>query len=100
MNTPQEDGSLSRLLAAWRLAPRKNPQFRTGVWSRLAAARAALPWPTYLRLHAAALAGALAVALVIGGWVGCEQAKARVAADRDAIAKEYVQALDARAMVR
>ena len=98
MNTPPEDNSFSRLLGAWRVSPRRDPQFRPGVWARIAAARAALPWPAYLRLHAAALAGALAVALVAGAWIGREQARARVAADRDTIARAYVQALDARAM--
>ncbi len=99
MESPQKDDSLSRILGDWRVAPPRNPSFRAGVWSRLEAARAALPWPAYLRLHAAALTSALALALVLGAWVGREQAQARVATDRDTIARQYVQALDARAMV-
>jgi hypothetical protein len=97
---PQDEGSLARLLQAWHVAPPKDPQFRPGVWARIEAARAALPWPAYVRLHAAALAGVLAVALVAGAWIGRAEARSRVAADRDTIAREYVQALDARAMTR
>jgi len=100
MNPPPDPDSLSRLLAVWRVAPRKDPQFRPAVFARLSAARPALPWRAYARLHAAALGGALAVALIAGAWVGRNQARTRVAADRDAIAREYVQALDARAMTR
>ena len=98
MKSPEEDGSLTRALADWRVAPRRDPQFRTAVWARIEAARSAPSWNGYARRHAPALAGALAVALVLGAWVGREQARARVAADRDVIARAYVQALDARTM--
>lgn len=91
------DRSLDQTLADWRVTPHRNPQFRTEVWDQIAAAKPA-SWPAYARLHAAALMGGLALALVIGALAGREEAKSRVAAERDAIAREYVQALDARTM--
>jgi hypothetical protein len=98
MNDSKIDESLSRTLADWRVTPRRDPQFRTAVWARIEAARRALTWTGYLRRHAPAMAAALAVAVVLGAWIGREQARARVEADRNEIASAYVQALDARTM--
>ena len=98
MNSPESNDFLSRALADWRVAPRRNPQFRAAVWARIGAARAAVSWPGYARAHAAVLAGALVLAIVAGGWVGTERAQARVAAERAEIVTAYVQSLDARAM--
>lgn len=98
MNSPEKDEALSSALRDWRLDPPRDPQFRAAVWARIEASRRGLPWLGYARAHATMLVGALAVALAVGGWVGREQARARVAADRAQIASAYVQALDARAM--
>lgn len=98
MNSPESNDFLSRTLADWRVAPRRNPQFRTAVWARIDAARGAVSWPGYARAHAAVLAGALALAVLAGGWVGTERAQARVAAERAEMVTAYVQSLDARAM--
>lgn len=98
MESPKRNEELARTLAAWRLAPRRNPEFRAAVRARIDALPAATSWRGYARVHAAALAGALAVALVAGALAGREQARSRVAADRAEIAQAYVQALDARAM--
>jgi Lon protease-like protein len=98
MKSPETNDVLSRALTAWRVAPPRNPRFRAAVWARLEAARMAVTWPGYARAHAAVLAGALALAVVAGGWVGTERAQARVAAERAEIVSAYVQSLDARAM--
>ena len=98
MNTPQPDDSLSRTLAAWRVTPTRDPQFRTAVWARVERARRTPSWTGYVRLHVALVTGTLAVAVVAGGWIGRGQARARVAAEREAIVSQYVQALDARTM--
>lgn len=100
MNSSDSDKSLSRMLADWRVTPPRDPQFRTTVWARIGAARQVPSWTDFVRLHTPALAGALAVAIVLGAWIGREQARSRVEADRDEIAREYVQALDARTMRR
>lgn len=96
---PPED-TLSRALHEWRVAPPRNPQFRTAVWRRIGAAPrgGALSWPVYVRRHAGAVAGALALAAAAGAWIGREQAHARVASASTRMANAYVQALDARAM--
>ena len=98
MKSQEQDQRLSGRLAEWQVAPKRDASFRTAVWSRIESARHAASWTGYARAHAAGLAGAMAVALIFGGWVGREQARSRVAADRAEIARAYVQALDARAM--
>lgn len=98
MKSEESDEMLSRALADWHVVPRRDAAFRTAVWARIEGAQAAPSWTGYARAHGALLAGAMAVALVLGGWAGREQAQARVAADRAQIATAYVQSLDARAM--
>ncbi len=91
---------LSRALAGWRVAPQRNPQFRARVQARLAVGDAELPWSTYARRHLAGVAGALAIALVLGALGGQEIAQARAAAQSARLATTYVQGLDARAMAQ
>jgi len=91
---------LSRLLLHWRLRPQRDPNFRAAVWARIDRQRSAPTFGTYVRAHASLVTGALAVALLLGGWVGREQARAQVSRDRAEIVRAYVQALDARAMTR
>jgi hypothetical protein len=68
------------------------------VWARIEAAKGTASWPRYVRTHPAAIAGGLAVAIVIGALGGRERAQARVVADRSQIAANYVQSMDARLM--
>ncbi len=96
MNLPQD--SLSRALGAWRVAPPRDPGFRSHVHERLQRAAAPATWTTFARAHATLVAGALALAIVVGALTGREQARTRVAADSAQIASAYVHALDARAM--
>jgi hypothetical protein len=96
MNSPKD--SLDQVLSAWRVRPRRDEQFRTQVWARIAAGRPAESWTGYLRGHAGAVAGVLALAVVLGAIGGRSQARARVAAESDRLATTYVQALDARSM--
>lgn len=98
MKSPQEDERRMPELQEWRVTPPRNPRFRTEVWARIGAWRREASWSGYVRRHAAGLAGALTVALLLGGWIGRTEARARVEAERTAIATQYVRALDARAM--
>ena len=98
MKKAETNDSLSRALAGWRVAPGRNAEFRAAVWARIEAARSAVSWPGYARAHAAVLAGAMALAIIGGGWAGTERAQARVAAERAEIVNAYVQSLDARTM--
>jgi hypothetical protein len=97
MSSPDPHESLSRVLSHWRVIPARQPDFRTGVWARLAAARPA-SWTAFARGHPAMVAGALAVAVIFGAMAGRDQARMRVAADNDRIARSYVESLDARLM--
>lgn len=98
MAEPPTPDSLSRALAGWRIAPSRNPQFRTAVWARIGLGARSQPWRIYARQHAAAVAGALAVAVVAGAFFGHESARARTVAESARLASAYVQSLDARAM--
>ena len=98
MNSTRSPDPLARTLASWRVVAPRHPHFRTAVWARLGAEAAAQPWAAYARRHAAALGGALALALVAGAVTGRELARARVAAESAQLAAVYVQGLDARSM--
>lgn len=98
MKPADPDFDFSRTLADWRLTPPRDPGFRNGVWARIAGSRRAATWPAFARAHGAALAGAFVLAVVAGAWAGKAEARFRVAASRDAIARSYVQSLDARTM--
>lgn len=95
---PQD--SLSRTLQSWRVAPRRNPNFRTETWARIDSQRGAsdVGWLVYLRRHVAGWALALAVTATAAGFGGHWAGAARNERDRDAILAMYVTAIDARAM--
>ena len=86
------------MLKAWRVVPAGAPQFRAEVWVRIGRAGKPESWPGYLRGHTAAVAGALALAVVLGAVGGRSQARARAAAESERLASAYVQSLDARGM--
>jgi hypothetical protein len=98
MDPSRNSDSLSRTLAAWRVAAPRHPQFRAAVWARIGTEAATLPWTVYARRHSVAVGGALGLALVAGAVTGRELARARVAAESHRMAAAYVQGLDARAM--
>jgi len=68
------------------------------VWARIGAAQRAPSWTSYARAHSALVAGALAVAVVLGAVSGRERARARAEAESGRLASSYVQAMDARSM--
>ncbi len=92
-----ENDSLTTLLAAWRVTPSPDPQFRARVRARIETGRPS-SWPGFARAHPTALAASLGLALVLGGWFGREQARARGEAESGRLATAYVKALDARTM--
>lgn len=98
MNSEEQEGYLSRELADWRVRPPRDPNFRASVWARISRSQSAPAFGIYVRAHASLVAGALAIAVVLGGLVGRTQARERVSHDRAELARAYVQALDARAM--
>ncbi len=96
MDSPHLPDSLALTLAAWRVAPSRQPQFRSAVHARLGGA--SLPWTLYARRHLAVVGGTLALGLVAGAFSGRESARSRVAAESAQLAAAYVQGLDARSM--
>jgi hypothetical protein len=98
MTAPDPKDSLGSTLAAWRVEPPRDPQFRRAVWARLEAARGAPTWSSYVRGHATLVAGAFAFAVVLGAVTGRGQARARVEAESRQLAASYVESLDARSM--
>jgi hypothetical protein len=98
MDSAQPPDPLSRTLASWRVAPSRQPEFRAAVWARLNARPGLQPWAVYARRHAAAVTGALALAVAVGAVGGQSWAKSRVAAESARLAASYVEGLDARMM--
>lgn len=100
MAEPNSRDSLSRALQTWRVAPRRNPNFRAETWARIESRRgsADVGWLVYLRRHGAAWALALAVSAGAAGFGGHWAGERRNERDRDAILAMYVTAIDARAM--
>jgi hypothetical protein len=92
----QTDESLNRLLKEWRLDPVADPNFRAGVWRRIAVDTAET-WSTYLQRHVVGWSLLATVALSAGGWIGHARAAARNAAARDQLVIAYVQSIDPRA---
>jgi hypothetical protein len=100
MTTPDPSDPLPRLLREWPVRPVRDPQFRDAVWRGIRLRRGGLSWSGYLRAHALPAAGALALALGIGAWAGHASARHHAAAQREAMVRSYVDALDARTMTR
>lgn len=98
MNSEKQEDRLSRELADWRLRPPRDPNFRASVWAGISRARFAPGFGVYVRSHPSLIAGALAIAVVLGGLAGRTEARERVSHDRAELVRAYVQALDARAM--
>jgi hypothetical protein len=98
MNAPESSDPLRRTLAAWRVQPPADPNFRAEVWRRIGAGEAAgpLPWASYARRHLPGVTAALLVAVAAGAVGGQERARARAAADSARLAAAYVDGLDAR----
>lgn len=96
MPPSHHDDPLSRTLAEWRVRPPANPLFRAAVWSRIEAASRPSTWTKFARAHSALVGSVFAAALLFGAWTGRLQGRHEATAVRNAIAAEYVHALDAR----
>ncbi|QYM78237.1 hypothetical protein K0B96_13120 [Horticoccus luteus] len=100
MTTPEPSDDLSALLHEWQVRPERDPHFRARVWRRLEARRGEASWAGYLRAHARPAVGGLALALLLGAWSGHAAARHHTNAQREAMVKDYVRALDARTMAQ
>ena len=94
--TPFSPDDLSRELACWRLNPPADPGFRTAVRARLDAATGQGGWLAYVRQHAGAVAASLVLAVAAGALGGWGSARARAGADREHLARAYVEQFDPR----
>lgn len=90
---------LSRELRTWRVAPRRNPNFRTETWARIEAHRRDLElgWGTYLRRHGAAWLTVFLFVAIGAGWGGHAVGAHRNNDAREAILTTYVAAIDVKA---
>lgn len=93
MNSSRD--SLAEALRGWRVAPPATHDFRLRVWERIGKG-SDVTWPSYLRSHAAGLSLVSIVALGTALYTGSAVAHSRARADRDAIVRTYLVALDPR----
>ena len=95
MDTSRNPDPLPEILQQWRVRPTRDPEFRPAVWRRIAQ-RSHETWAGYVRAHR--LAWCVAALAVIGGsgWTGHAAARAKVAAEREAMVTAYLVELDPR----
>lgn len=97
MNPSDQNDPLARTLAAWRIAPPPDPNFRPGVWQRIKQ-RSAETWVAYLRTHFVAWSVAAGLAFVVAGWTGRTLAQTKLDDSRDRMVVSYLGELDPRVM--
>jgi len=95
MDSPGSHDSLSKILRQWRVTPPRDPEFRPAVWRRIARSSRDT-WAGYVRAHRLAWTVAAVVAIGGAGWSGHAAARAKSAADREAMVTAYLVALDPR----
>jgi hypothetical protein len=99
MESPPNREPLSDALQQWRVRPAANPHFRPAVWQRIAQ-RSRESWTNYVRAHRLAWTVATVVVLGVAGWTGHATARAKVAAERDAMVVTYLVGLDPRVQAK
>jgi hypothetical protein len=99
MIPPEPNDALSRALAAWRVQPPANPNFRPAVWQRVHE-ESRQTWSAYVRRHVASWSiGALA-AVTVAGWAGHAIARARLESGREQMVVTYLGGLDPRVLAK
>ncbi len=91
----KENEHLSEVLAAWRVAPSRDSQFRARVRERLGKP-VSVHWIHYLRDHLAPCVMAASLMLGVGAWLGHVQAEREVKKDQEIMTAAYLASLDAR----
>jgi hypothetical protein len=95
MNPSEPNDPLSRMLASWRVTPRRAPGFRPAVWERIRE-RSRETWAHYVRGHLVGWGVAAVVAVAAAGWTGHSLASTKLAAERDQMVSSYLGELDPR----
>ena len=99
MNTPEPNEPLARTLAAWRVNPPMNPNFRPAVWQMIQQ-RARETWASYVRAHRLSWSLVALVAVMAAGWTGRSVAQAKLDAEREEMVVSYLGNLDPRVMAK
>lgn len=95
MNPSEQNDSLSPTLAAWRVSPPPDPNFRPAVWDRIKQ-HSRETWAAYIRGHVVAWSVTAALAFVVAGWTGHTVAQAKLDASREQMVVNYLGELDPR----
>ncbi len=99
MNSPDSNKPLSRTLAAWRVSPKPDPNFRPAVWERIRQ-RTRETWASYVQAHLATWAIVAGIAVAAAGWTGHSVARAQLDAEREQMVVSYLSELDPRVMAK
>lgn len=95
MSAPEPNDSIDRDLAAWRLVPKAQPNFRPQVWLQIQA-RSRPTWVAYVGARSGAWCLAAILTITAAGWAGVAAGRARFESQREAMAVSYLVALDPR----
>lgn len=99
MNAPDPNDPLSQTLAAWRLSPGRDANFRPRVWARIQQ-RARGSWSTYVRAHRVGWSVAATLAITVAGIAGHSAGRAKLQAERERMIVSYLGNLDPRVIVQ
>ena len=82
-------------LAAWRVEPPNDPNFRPAVFARIRQS-----WAGYLRHNLLQWSAVAAIALIAAGWAGRELAQSRLDAQREQLVVSYLGNLEPRVLAK
>lgn len=99
MNPTDPKDPLARDLAAWRVTPPGDPNFRPAVWQRIQR-RSRETWAAYVRSHLIGWSLAAAVAVAAAGWTGHSVARAKLDSSREEMVVSYLGNLDPRVLAK
>jgi hypothetical protein len=99
MNPAESKEPLSQTLAAWRILPKSNPNFRPAVWARIRQSSRET-WAVYVQAHLAAWSAVAVLAIMTAGVAGVSAARARLSADRETMVVTYLVGLDPRVQAK
>lgn len=99
MKPTDPNDPLARTLAAWRVRPKPDPDFRPAVWQRIKQ-RTQETWAAYIRAHLVGWSVVGVLGIAVAGWTGHSVAQAKLDAGREQMVVSYLGELDPRVLAK